>query len=122
MSDGFREFVETCEPHAPCYWRIRYGSKAEYKMTRQGAWEPSIATLHELTHDHEIAEFPLHPIHQLWLDQAEWSQATFGSDDERGPIGALKHLAKEAVEAQAAPDDEEEYADCLLLILDAARR
>jgi hypothetical protein len=55
-------------------------------------------------------------------DQSEWSQATFGSDAERGPIGALKHLALEAVEAQAAPHVWEEYADCFLLILDAARR
>ena len=25
--------------------------------------------------------------------QAEWSQATFGLDSERGPVGPLKHLA-----------------------------
>lgn len=58
----------------------------------------------------------------LAKDQAEWSQATFGSDQERGPLGALRHLEKEARETQAAPDDVEEYADCFLLILDAARR
>lgn len=55
-------------------------------------------------------------------DQAEWSQATFGSDKTRGPLGALRHLEKEAREAQESPTDPEEYADCLLLILDAARR
>lgn len=55
-------------------------------------------------------------------DQSEWSQATFGTDQERGPMGALRHLEKEAREAQAAPHDIEEYADCFLLILDAARR
>ncbi len=58
----------------------------------------------------------------LARDQAEWSQATFGKDSDRGPIGALKHLEKEARECQAAPTDREEYADCLLLLLDAARR
>ncbi len=58
----------------------------------------------------------------LVRDQAEWSQATFGTDAERGPLGALKHLEKEAREAQANPSDITEYADCLLLILDAARR
>ena len=58
----------------------------------------------------------------LWSRQAEWSQATFGTDQERGPIGALKHLAREAGEAIAKPDDAEEYADCLLLVLDASRR
>ncbi len=55
-------------------------------------------------------------------NQADWSQATFGTDQERGPLGALRHLEKEARETQAAPDDIEEYADCFLLILDAARR
>ncbi len=58
----------------------------------------------------------------LSRDQADWSQATFGTDQERGPLGALRHLEQEALEAQAAPADSEEYADCFLLILDAARR
>lgn len=58
----------------------------------------------------------------LARDLSEWSQATFGTDEERGPIGALKHLEKEAKEAQEAPDDIMEYADCLILILDASRR
>lgn len=58
----------------------------------------------------------------LSIDQALWSQATFGRDFERGPIGALKHLEKEAKEAQESPTDRHEYADCFLLILDAARR
>jgi hypothetical protein len=56
------------------------------------------------------------------LDQSAWSQATFGSDKERGPIGALKHLEKEARECQASPGEITEYADCLLLLLDASRR
>lgn len=51
-----------------------------------------------------------------------WSQITFGNDEARGPMGPLKHLEKEAREAQSAPDDIVEYADCLLLILDASRR
>jgi hypothetical protein len=55
-------------------------------------------------------------------DNSAWSQATFGSDAERGPIGALKHLEEEAREAQAEPTDILEYADCLLLLLDATRR
>ena len=58
----------------------------------------------------------------LAKDQSDWSQTTFGTDQERGPLGALRHLEKEARETQAAPDDVEEYADCFLLILDAARR
>lgn len=54
--------------------------------------------------------------------QAEWSQATFGSDEERGPIGPLKHLAKEVQEALANIQDEMEYVDCFFLVLDASRR
>lgn len=59
---------------------------------------------------------------------ANWSQATFGSDKERNSEGPLKHLAKEVNEAldalkrDHAADFAEEMADCLLLVLDAARR
>lgn len=86
---------------------------------------------------------------QFWDEQAEWSRATFGSDKERGPVGPLKHLEKEAkeawVEAQMldgfreskktnrTPDYDidikgcekdlrTEIADCLFLTFDAARR
>lgn len=58
----------------------------------------------------------------FWAQQAEWSRATFGSDMERGPAGALKHLAKEVAEAQKSPDDIMEYVDCLFLTFDASRR
>lgn len=34
---------------------------------------------------------------QFWKDQAIWSQATFGTDEERGPVGPLKHLALEVL-------------------------
>lgn len=61
-------------------------------------------------------------VHDLASELSEWSQATFGTDAERGPLGALKHLEKEAREAQADPTDVAEYADCLILTLDAARR
>ena len=52
----------------------------------------------------------------------EWSDKTFGLPSERGPIGPLKHLAKEVNECLANPADLMEYADCLLLILDASHR
>lgn len=61
-------------------------------------------------------------IQRFWDDQAEWSRATFGADHERDHIGPLKHLAKEAVEAQVRPPDHVEIADCLFLVFDAARR
>jgi hypothetical protein len=58
-------------------------------------------------------------------NQSFWSQETFGSDDTRGPVGALLHLekeAREAIEAFSSSGFEEEMADCFLLVLDAARR
>lgn len=50
---------------------------------------------------------------------AEWSRSTFGNV---GPIGPLKHLSKEALEAAAKPDDFSEWADMQLLLWDAQRR
>jgi hypothetical protein len=87
----------------------------------------------------------------LQADLSRWSQQTFGTDAQRGPIGALKHLAKEALEALQAYEqgladsealgavhiDEQgrkilaeialgklsfELADCLIIWLDAVRR
>lgn len=52
-------------------------------------------------------------------DHAEWSQATFGSV---GPVGPLKHLSKEALEAAAEPGDLSEWADMQFLLWDAQRR
>lgn len=69
------------------------------------------------------------PFSQLWHDLSVWSQATFGSDVDRGPVGPLRHLSKEANEAVSAWQGgesrvriEEEFADCFLLLLDASRR
>lgn len=52
-------------------------------------------------------------------EHAEWSQATFGNV---GPIGPLKHLSKEALEAAAEPEDLSEWADMQFLLWDAQRR
>lgn len=58
----------------------------------------------------------------LMEEQKKWSEKTFGITDEYGPIRSLKHLEKEAKEAYEKPDDIVEYADCLMLLLDAIRR
>ncbi|EAQ5598243.1 DUF550 domain-containing protein [Salmonella enterica] len=50
---------------------------------------------------------------------AEWSDSTFGNV---GPIGPLKHLSKEALEAAAIPSDPLEWADMQFLLWDAQRR
>lgn len=56
---------------------------------------------------------------QVRREHAEWSQATFG---DVGPIGPLKHLSKEALEAAADPHDPLEWADMQFLLWDAQRR
>lgn len=56
---------------------------------------------------------------QVRREHAEWSQATFG---DVGPVGPLKHLSKEALEAAAEPDDLSEWADVQFLLWDAQRR
>lgn len=58
----------------------------------------------------------------LSRDVQEWSEKTFGSRRDRGPIGPLKHLEKEAREAQDNTLDLTEYADCLIILLDASWR
>jgi hypothetical protein len=58
----------------------------------------------------------------LAAKHAEWSQKTFGSDLERDWTGPLNHLKKEIREIEDQPFDREEWADGLLLFLDAARR
>ncbi|MEO5257813.1 dATP/dGTP pyrophosphohydrolase domain-containing protein [Escherichia coli] len=52
-------------------------------------------------------------------EHAKWSDSTFGCV---GPIGPLKHLSKEALEAAAEPDDLSEWADMQFLLWDAQRR
>lgn len=52
-------------------------------------------------------------------EHAEWSQTTFG---DVGPVGPLKHLSKEALEAAAEPGDLSEWADMQFLLWDAQRR
>lgn len=56
---------------------------------------------------------------QVRREHAEWSDKTFG---DVGPVGALKHLSKEALEAAAEPDNLSEWADMQFLLWDAQRR
>lgn len=52
-------------------------------------------------------------------EHAEWSDKTFG---DVGPVGPLKHLSKEVLEAAADPSDPLEWADMQFLLWDAQRR
>ena len=56
---------------------------------------------------------------QVRREHAAWSESTFGNV---GPIGPLKHLSKEALEAASEPDDLSEWADMQFLLWDAQRR
>lgn len=57
--------------------------------------------------------------HVVRSEHAEWSQSTFG---DVGPVGPLKHLSKEALEAATEPGDLSEWADMQFLLWDAQRR
>lgn len=56
---------------------------------------------------------------QVRREHAEWSQATFGNV---GPVGPLKHLSKETLEAAAEHGDLSEWADMQFLLWDTQRR
>ncbi|MCF6705935.1 DUF550 domain-containing protein [Raoultella ornithinolytica] len=56
---------------------------------------------------------------QVRREHADWSQTTFG---DVGPVGPLKHLSKEALEAADEPEDLSEWADMQFLMWDAQRR
>jgi len=73
-------------------------------------------------HGYSEGEMRLFGFNMIWERRREWSWKTFGPPEVRGPVGALKHLVKEAAEALDTPGNIIEYADCLLLILDAADR
>ena len=51
-----------------------------------------------------------------------WSDAVFGTPDQRNCIGPLKHMKLEIDEVIAKPFDKFEWADCVLLLTDAQRR
>lgn len=65
---------------------------------------------------------------ELVRRHAAWSEVNFGTREEHGPVGPLRHLAKEAIEASEAhgsPDPLHfpgEIADCAFLLLDSMRR
>ena len=55
-------------------------------------------------------------------DRQRFSNDTFGSPEVRDCIAPLTHLQDEIVELKENPNDEMEWADCMLLLLDAAWR
>lgn len=80
-------------------------------------------------------------LERFLISQQEWSQATFGTKEQRGPLGPLDHLKKEAKEAYesaetltfVAPENRKvriirteelgfELVDCFFLVMDAVWR
>ena len=58
-------------------------------------------------------------IQRLQDEIGEWADETFGP--KSSPRPALLHLQKEVQEVLDNPDDKVEYADCLMILLDAYR-
>lgn len=54
--------------------------------------------------------------------QREWSTATFGPRDQRGPLGPLAHIRKELREVAEDPTALEEWVDVIILAFDGAWR
>lgn len=91
----------------------------------QSGRRPGAKTMAELLNKAACAVAELQERRQFDLrekvraDHAAWADKTFGSI---GPVGPLKHLSKEALEAAAAPGDLSEWADMQFLLWDAQRR
>jgi hypothetical protein len=85
-----------------------------------------VPVFHDLSHliaNRDAIVFRRRPNESIeWLSAlcGEWSDATFGAD--RTGLPALHHLREEVGEVIDHPDDLLEWADCLMLLLDAARR
>lgn len=80
---------------------------------------PKCGTRIHLDEEPYIAPLSAPDRDQVRREHAEWSQATFGNV---GPVGPLKHLSKEALEAADQPGDLSEWADMQFLLWDAQRR
>ena len=61
-------------------------------------------------------------LHDYIVRQNHWSEETSGPRDHRDHRGPLKHLRKEIAEATQRPDDVHEFADLIILAIDAASR
>ena len=61
-------------------------------------------------------------LNKFVADRNKFSIQTFGTIEQRNHVGPLMHLKKEIEEVINAPNDRLEWADCFLLLLDAAFR
>lgn len=119
VGDGLIEMVKTGEVAATTAVAIarEHGSQAS-TVAQQQLEKAKASGKKKLTRSAAIAT-PAQLREKIRKQHAAWSQETFG---DVGPIGPLKHLAKEALEAAAAVDDLSEWADLQFLLWDAQRR
>lgn len=97
-------------------WRETYGPGSNVVLPAEEAEELARIALASLEAEKGASLQLRNLIRQR---HAEWSDKTFGNV---GPVGPLKHLSKEALEAAAEPDDLSEWADMQFLLWDAQRR
>lgn len=131
---GDNKVVGPCKPRSYGNYPWSVGG---YWYTNNGKWHTDLADLHLIAEvqpptpePEQNTDSPLYAsgagiwfqLQSVIADQSEWSQTTFGSDKERGPTGALKHMLREAQECIDNSLDIEERADVFLLLLDAQRR
>ena len=64
----------------------------------------------------------LEKLNRFIKERDEFSFGTFGTPEARGCEPPLLHLQDEIQELIDNPDDNMEWADCFLLLIDAARR
>lgn len=96
----------------PVAWRWRSGPDKRWHLASRGDLAGEVEPLYR--HAQTASERE-----QVRQEHAEWSKATFGNV---GPVGPLKHLSKEALEAAGQPGDLSEWADMQFLLWDAQRR
>lgn len=104
-----------------------------------GAWLQKISWLN-VADGHDKPDIVHDSFRQIYDDVISWSQKTFGPTSSRGPVGPLKHLAKEILvellgynpvsfnefisqpRAVTDPCDISEFADLAILLCDAVSR
>lgn len=98
-----------------------YYKKGESEESqRQKITEEENIKLRKEVYDLRKESQELKPLCELQTAICEWADSIFGKGIGRIP-GIMNHLKKEADEVIEDPYDHMEYADCMMLILDAAR-
>jgi hypothetical protein len=90
-------------------WLVLIDEHGKNQAVREGCEVREVFAIADSVNDRE----------QVRREHAKWSQDTFGNV---GPVGPLKHLSKEALEAAAEHGDLSEWADMQFLLWDAQRR